>query len=183
MPDTTLLFTSFNVTVIVEVVVPSAVTELGEAETVDWAAVTAPAVKVTVAVWVTVIVSVVSVAVNTSTAAVVDFTVNVATPDASVVPWVVVIAGVPAPDVCANVTVLPDTTLLFTSFNVTVIVEVAVPSASTEVGEAETVDCAAVTAPGVKVTTEESGAPTATPLIVAVTAPLPVAVGAVRVAL
>ena len=54
---------SLSVTVIVEVVLPSASTEPGEAPTVDWAAVTCPAVKVTVVVWVTVTVSVVSVAV------------------------------------------------------------------------------------------------------------------------
>ena len=48
---------------IVEVVEPSAVTEAGAALTVDCAAVTGPAVNVTDAVWVTVTVSVVSVAV------------------------------------------------------------------------------------------------------------------------
>ncbi len=50
-------------TVTVEVVTPLAVTDAGAAETVDCAAVTAPAVKVTVAVCVTVTASVVSVAV------------------------------------------------------------------------------------------------------------------------
>ena len=50
-------------TVTVEVVMPSAVTEAGAALTVDWAAVTAPAVNVTDAVCVTVTESVVSVAV------------------------------------------------------------------------------------------------------------------------
>ena len=54
---------SISVTVTVEVATPFAVTDVGEALTVDWAAVTGPAVKLTVAVWVTVIVSVVSVAV------------------------------------------------------------------------------------------------------------------------
>ena len=78
LPETGLLLASLSVTVIVEVVLPSAVTEAGEADTADWAAVTAPAVKVTVAVCVTVTVSVVSVAVKTSAPAMVDLTVNVA---------------------------------------------------------------------------------------------------------
>ena len=47
----------------VEVVAPSRVTDAGAALTVDCAAVTGPAVKATVAVWVTVTESVVSVAV------------------------------------------------------------------------------------------------------------------------
>jgi hypothetical protein len=52
-----------RVTVIVEVVVPLAVTEVGLALTLELAAVTGPAVKVTVAVCVIVTESVVSVAV------------------------------------------------------------------------------------------------------------------------
>jgi hypothetical protein len=105
------------------------------------------AVKVTVAVCVTVTESVVSVAVKTSAAAVVDFTVNVTTPEASLAPEAALMVGVPEPEVLARVTVLPDTGLLFTSCKVTVTVEVVEPSAVTEVGEAETVDWAAVTAP------------------------------------
>ena len=54
---------SLAVTVIVELAVPFASTELGAAATVELVASTAPAVKETVAVWVTVTVSVVSVAV------------------------------------------------------------------------------------------------------------------------
>ena len=50
-------------TVRVDVALPSAVTEAGAALSVEWPAVTEPAVKVTVAVWVTVTLSVVSVAV------------------------------------------------------------------------------------------------------------------------
>jgi hypothetical protein len=107
-----------------------------------------PVVKVTVAVWVTVTLSVVSVAVNTSAPAVADLTVNVTTPDASLGPDAALIVGLPGPEVFASVTVLPETGLLFASFNVTVIVEVVVPSAGTDVGDADTVDCAAVTAPG-----------------------------------
>ena len=52
----------------------------------------------------------------------------------------------------ASVTVLPGTTLPFASFSVTVTVDVVEPSAVTEPGEEATVDCAAVTAPGVNVT-------------------------------
>ena len=63
VPATTFEFASLSVTVIVEVVEPSAVTEAGDAETVDCAAVGVPGVKVTEAVWVTVTESVVSVAV------------------------------------------------------------------------------------------------------------------------
>jgi hypothetical protein len=85
LPETGLLFTSFNVTVIVEVVAPSAGTEVGEAETVEVLALTGP-IKVTVAVCVITRLSVVSVAWKTSAPAVVDLTVNVATPEASVVP-------------------------------------------------------------------------------------------------
>ena len=50
LPETGLPLASFNVTVTVEVATPSATTLPGAALTVDWAAVTAPAVKVTVAV-------------------------------------------------------------------------------------------------------------------------------------
>jgi hypothetical protein len=135
----------------VEVVLPSAGTEVGEAATVDTDADTAPAVNVTVAVWVTTTESVVSVAVKTSAAAVVDLTVKVACPLALVVPFTVVMVGEPAPEVLASVTVFPDTGLLFTSFRVTVIVEVVEPLATTEVGLALTVDWAAVGVP-VKVT-------------------------------
>ena len=52
----------------------------------------------------------------------------------------------------ANVTVFPDTTFDCASLRVTVMVEVATPSAVTDAGAALTVDCAAVTAPGVNVT-------------------------------
>ena len=152
LPATGLLSPSFKVTVIVEVVVPSAGTEVGEADTVDWAAVTGP-VKVTVAVCVmTREASVVSVAVNTSAPAVVDFTVKVTTPRALLTPEARLMVGVPGPDVCARVTVLPATGLLSASSKVTVMVEVAELSATTEVGTATTVDWAAVTGPAVKVT-------------------------------
>ena len=54
-------FASFSVTVIVDVVEPSATTDVGDAVTVDWLALAGPAVNVTVAVWVMVRLSVVSV--------------------------------------------------------------------------------------------------------------------------
>ena len=50
LPETGLLLASRRVTVTVEVVEPSAVTDEGAAETPDCAAVTGPGVKVTVAV-------------------------------------------------------------------------------------------------------------------------------------
>ena len=93
-----------------------------------------------------------SVAVKTSDPAVVDLTVNVATPELSVVPCVVVMVGVPGPDVLARVTTFPETGLLVASLKVTVIVETVVPSAGTELDEAVTVDWAAVTGPTVNVT-------------------------------
>jgi hypothetical protein len=63
LPATGLDCASRSVTVTVEPVEPSAVTDAGAADTDDCAAVTAPAVKVTPAVCVTVTESVVSVAV------------------------------------------------------------------------------------------------------------------------
>ena len=95
-------------------------------------------------------VAVVSVAVKTSAPAVIELTVNVATPETSVVPETVVIAGVP--DVLASVTLLPETGLPFASFKVTVIVEMVKPSATTDVGDATTVDVPALTEPATKVT-------------------------------
>ena len=59
--------------------------------------VAAPAVKVTVAVCVMVIESVVSVAVKTSAPAVVDFTVKVTTPEALLAPEGALMAGAPGP--------------------------------------------------------------------------------------
>ena len=79
-----------------------------------------------------------------------SLTVKVATPEALVTPETVVI--VEEPPHLASVTVLPATGLLLASRRVTVTVEVVEPSAVTEAGAAETPDCAAVTAPGVKVT-------------------------------
>lgn len=99
---------------------------------------TAPAVKVTVAVCVTVKESVLSVAVNVAVPATVPLVVKVATPLPFVVPETVVIVF--ATPVEARVTVLPETGLEAASFKVTVIVDVVVPSAAIEVGFAVTVD-------------------------------------------
>ena len=66
-----------------------------------------------------------------------------------VVPLTVAIVELPLPAV--SVTVLLPTGLLFASMSVTVIVEVDVPSAITDVGLAITVDWAAVAGPAVTV--------------------------------
>jgi len=99
-------------------------------------------VNVTVAVCVIVTLSVVSVAVKTSAPAVVDFTVNVTTPEASLGPDAGLIVGVPGPLVFAKVTVFPGTVFPFASFSVTVMVDVVEPSATTEVGDAVIVEVA-----------------------------------------
>lgn len=78
------------------------------------------------------------------------FVVKAAMPFAAVVPLAGEIVECPVP--CASVTLFPLTGLLFASRSVTVIVEVAVPSAVTEAGFALTVETVALTAPAVKVT-------------------------------
>ena len=99
---------------------------------------TAPAVKVTEAVCVTVIESVVSVAVNVALPATVPFVVKVATPLPLVVPeTVVIVFATPAE---ASVTVFPETGLEFASNKVTVIVDVAVLFATIDDVPAVTVD-------------------------------------------
>jgi hypothetical protein len=137
--------------VIVDVATPSATTVVGLAVTVDVVAETPPMTNVTAAVWVTVIVSVVSVAVSVLVPAVVDRTVPVVCPLALVgaAGWTRVSV---APRDEASVTVFPLTGLLLVSRSVTVIVEVATPSAVTVVGLAATVDAVADTAPAVNVT-------------------------------
>ena len=69
---------------------------------------------------------------------------NVATPEPFVVPETVVIVDVPGEP--PRETAWPETGLPNASRAVTVIVEVVEPSAATEVGDADTVDCAAETA-------------------------------------
>jgi hypothetical protein len=76
--------------------------------------------------------------------------VNVTTPFASDGPEAAEIVSL-APRLEARVTVLPATGLLAAFFKVTVMVEVVTPSAATEVGEAVTVELAAL-GPVVKIT-------------------------------
>src|ERR1035441_1459690 len=90
--------------------------------------------------------SVLSTAVNCGPPAVLDFTVNVTTPEELELPDAAEIVSV-APRLEESVTVLPWTGLLFASRSVTVIVEVVLPSAATLEGLDETVDTDALTAP------------------------------------
>jgi hypothetical protein len=160
LPLTGLLLVSRSVTVSVEVATPSAVTVVGLAVTVDAVADTAPAVKVTDAVWVTVMLSVVSVAVSVLGPAVVDRTVPVVWPAALVTAAGCTMVSV-APREDARVTVFPLTGLLFVSRRVMVIVDVVVPSATTVVGAAATVEMVGETAPAVHVTFDVGGSPAA----------------------
>jgi hypothetical protein len=125
------------------------------AVTVDTVADTAPAVNVTLAVWVSGSVSVTSVARIVLVPAVVDRTLPVVCPVASVTAagWVIVSAGRSE----LRLTVLPLTGLPFASRKVTVIVEAATPSATTVVGLAVTVDVPASTAPAVPVAVKLTG--------------------------
>lgn len=91
--------------------------------------------------------------------ATVSFTVKVATPLALVIAFNTVIVElfprlvtVELPPFLVNVTVFPLTGLLLASFKVTVMVEVVVPSATTEDELAATVEVEAETAPAVNVT-------------------------------
>src|SRR4029079_7502883 len=139
---------SLSVTVTVEVVLPSAVTEAGVALTVDCAAVGIPSVKSTEAVWRMPVAPIVDVYVTSSAS---EFlTVKVATPDPFVVPETVVMVEEPPP--WPSETDWPPTGLPNVSFAVTLIVEVVDPSAVIDVGEALTVDWVALTVPAVKVT-------------------------------
>jgi hypothetical protein len=95
--------------------------------------------KVTDAVCVIDTESEVSVAVIVAVPATMDFTVKVAIPEAFVVPEIVVMVSV-APRLELSETDFPETKFPFESFKVTVIVEVALPSAVSETGEAVTVD-------------------------------------------
>jgi hypothetical protein len=170
-----LLPASKAVTVIVEMVEPSAVTPvLGLAVAIELTALTAPTVKVTVAVCVIVTLSVVSVAVKTGEPAVVDFAVKVTTPEELELPEAAEIVSA-APRLEASVTVLPETGLPLASFSVTVIVEVVAPSAATVFGVADTVDCAAVTAPGFTVVIVVE--PEAEPEVVVIVSLLPAVFG------
>ena len=150
LPATGFDCASRSVTVIVELVEPSAVTDAGAAATDDCAAVTAPATKLTDAVCATVTESVVSCAVKTVVSATVSLTVNVATPEPFVTPETVVIVEEPPP--FASVTVFPGTGLPFESRSVAVSVEAELPSAVTDAGAAVSVDWPPLTEPAEKVT-------------------------------
>jgi hypothetical protein len=149
-PETRLLFASRTVMVMIEVVVPSAVTVTGAALTLLLAADGAPAVNVTEAVCVT-LTDPLTCALITAFPDVVEATVPVICPDAFVVPTGCVIASV-APRDEDNVTVAPVTRLLFASRTVTVIVDVVTPSAVRVAGAALTVLAAADGDPAVNVT-------------------------------
>ncbi len=148
-PGTGLLFASRTVTVIVDVVVPSATTLVGFAVTVDALPDGAPAVNVMLAVWV--MVTLFAAALITAVPDVNDVTVAINCPLAFVVPLAGVSVSV-VPRLDDNVTLAPDTKLLFTSRTVTVTVDVDVPFATTLVGEAVTVESDADTVPDVNVT-------------------------------
>lgn len=134
--------------VTVVVVVPLAVTLVGDAEMVEFATVGGPAVKVTLEVsdprpdGVAILTVLVCMTV--------DLTVPVATPDALVVEagW----TSVTLVPVAANVVEVPLTGFPLASFRVIVTVEVATPSAATKLGEAAIVEVATFGAPATKVT-------------------------------
>jgi hypothetical protein len=139
------------VTVMVEVAVPSAVTDEREAETVDNAGDTVPGLKITLAVGVIEMLSVTSIALKKIVFTLVELTVKAATPEALVVEGEPVM-DTPVAGAAVNVTDLPATPFEFASLRVTVIVEVEVPSAIEVDGEEVTVEIAGETTPGVKVT-------------------------------
>ena len=116
---------SLRVTVMVEVVAPSAGTEPGVAATVELALLAGgTGANVMLAVWVTTKLSLTSVAVKTGEPVARDFTVKVATPATLVVPKAGVIVS-DAPRLEASVTLLPTAGLLLPSSKVTVMVVVA----------------------------------------------------------
>src|SRR5881409_3218169 len=144
-PSIGLPLASRAVTVILEVSLP-AVIDVGDATTVDWPALTPPAVTVTVAVWV--IATKFTVAETVFPSATVELNVPVATPLAFVNPGCVTV--LPEPE-AASTTVAPSIGLPLASRAVTVILEVSLP-AVIDVGDATTVDWPALTPPAVTVT-------------------------------
>ena len=145
LPETGALVRVNRVSVMVDVEVPLAVTEVSDALSVEWVESGAPAAKVTVAVCAITIPSVVSVAVKMAEPAVVDFTVKETTPVVSEMPDAGNIVSV-APRFDVSVTVLPAARLLLESFKVTVMVAVLIPSLPTVMGMAATVE---LVAPGI----------------------------------
>jgi len=160
-------FASFNCTVIVDVLEPFAVIDVGDALIVEVAVEAAPTVNVTVA----------------SSAIALPFRVPVtvavpATVDdvkvAEYVPLLLSVTEPSVPEVVASVTVAPPVVRLFpfASFNRTVMVDVLVPFAVIDVGEAVIVDVAVDAVPTVNVTVASSviALPFNVPVIVAVPA-------------
>src|SRR5258708_4711548 len=134
LPPTGWFSASLRVAVMVDVVVPSAGTDVGAAATEELAGITGPVVNVTVAICGITTLSVVSVAWKASVPTVSDFTVKVTTPLLLELPDAALITAVPGPEAWASVTVLPLTGPPAWSFSVTVIVDWAVPSAVTDPG-------------------------------------------------
>src|SRR4051794_12968048 len=99
------LLASVRGTVMGEGVDPSATSDVGLALTLEVLALTVPAVKATVAVWVSVTESVTSLAVYVTDSALVSFTVKVTTPLALEAPLAAEMVEVPVP--CDKVTVFP----------------------------------------------------------------------------
>src|SRR5665213_576201 len=131
LPLTGLLLASRAVTVIVEVEVPSAVSEVGLATTVEAVVDTGPAMKATVGAWATVTFWVVSLAVKVTVCAVVSVTEKVATPDAFVTFEIGVTTEAPVP---VRVTVwlaIGRPGAVVVSWMVTVTSELALPFATT----------------------------------------------------
>lgn len=129
---------SMSVTVTLEESDPLAVTDKGDALMEEVDVLTAPATKVTEAVEVRVIESVVSVAVNVATPACVDRTVKVTTPELFDEPEGPVTVSPPRLEL--SVTVFPETGLSLELSKVTVITEEEVPLAVTEAEEEVTVE-------------------------------------------
>ena len=110
-------------------------------------------VKVTDAVWMIVMLSVVSVAVYViGPSATVSFTVKVATPLALLTAEIIVITELPV--AALKLTVLPGTGLPAPFFKVTVMVEVLMPSAGTDVGLALTVESVGLIAVTIRLAVE-----------------------------
>jgi hypothetical protein len=160
-------------TVIVEVVVPSAVIEVGLAVIVEVDALSGPGTKVTlVETGVPAIVAViVSFCATVDASVAVNIPLPLVGPDAGVK-----VLAVPDPD---STTVSPEMTFPNASFAVTVRPIVAVPAVWL-VGTATIEDMVALTAPGANVTVAEC--PIALPTIVPVILAFPATVEEVRVA-
>lgn len=149
-PLTGLPLASLSVTVRVMAAVLSATAEVGDAVIVDALTDTAPAVNVTVAVLVRLMLSVILMADIVFASALVDLMTAVVRPFASVGDvGCVMVFPVPVADI---VTFFPLIGLLLASSKVMVTVTPVVLSVDTEVGDTVIVDALAETGPAVKVT-------------------------------